>query len=155
MEDLPLFIDDELANKLYLRIQNYLPQNRHISGLSNRFRFSKYVKGGKFALHQDGIYQDPNNGHRSFMTLNIFLNDDYTKCEAFGYEAQLRRSWVYTGGETDFFDGESLGQVSNRRTAYPKVGRGALFYREIFHRGNKVTDGVKYLLRTDVMSPIT
>ena len=67
---------------------------------------------------------------RSCLTLNIFLNDDFE------------------GGETDFLfdDKQTL-----RFSAKPKAGRAMLFYSQQYHRGNKVTKGEKYLLRTDIM----
>ena len=63
------------------------------------------------------------------MTLNIFLNDNFE------------------GGETEFlYNNKTL-----RYSAKPKLGRGALFDAQQYHRGNVVMNGNKYLMRTDVM----
>jgi predicted 2-oxoglutarate/Fe(II)-dependent dioxygenase YbiX len=96
--------------------------------LNESFRFSKYTDGGFFDTHQDAVNQD-RHGRRSIMTVNIFLNS------------------AFSGGETDFlYDNKIL-----RTQAMPAAGRGAIFDQQIWHRGNKVTNGTKYMLRTDVM----
>lgn len=125
-----MLIDKDLANKLYQRIGNRIPKyfnGCRVVGLNDHFRMSKYYPGGYFLTHQDGYNQD-GEGNRSVMTLNIFLNDDFT------------------GGETDFFFEDG----SLRFSAKPKPGRGALFDHQHVHCGNKV-NGIKYLLRTDIM----
>ncbi len=134
--DRAMLDNKELAATLYKRLRNYIPQyvdGKRVHGLNNYFRFSKYYPGGEFAIHKDGINQDV-LGNRSIMTLNIFLNDDFE------------------GGETDFFHkSDNRGVKQLRRSVKPKSGSGALFYSQQYHRGNKVTKGIKYLLRTDVM----
>lgn len=64
-------------------------------------------------------------------TLNIFLNDDFT------------------GGETNRFS-----YTSEYKLCYsvkPQTGRASLFWANQYHKGNKVIEPFKYLLRTDVM----
>lgn len=122
------FIDSELSRKLLPRVLPHIPQDlRRICVLNETFRFSKYVDGGFFDIHRDTVNQD-RYGHRSIMTVNIFLNEGFH------------------GGETDFLD--ETGTLVIR--AIPKPGRAAVFDQQILHRGNKV-HGTKYLLRTDVM----
>jgi len=122
---------DEMATFLWNKIKLYLPKyyaNGEIVCLNTHFRYSKYEHGMEFSKHRDGINQDK-NGNRSVITFNIFLNDEFN------------------GGETDFFDDSGKLIVS----AKPKPGRAALFDSQILHCGNKVLNGCKYLLRTDVM----
>jgi len=66
----------------------------------------------------------------SYATLNIFLNDDFT------------------GGETIFYEKDKRTITEKCK---PKSGRGAFFYSQQFHEGAKITNGYKYLLRTDLM----
>ncbi len=123
---------DSMAQTLLEKIRPHLPshyQGGRLMCLNTHFRYSKYEHGMKFGQHRDGMNQD-RNGYRSVITFNIFLNDDFQ------------------GGETDFFD-DSRNLILS---AQPKSGRAALFDRGILHRGNKVLNGCKYLLRTDVMS---
>ena len=135
-----VFFDEHLAKELEQAISRYVPRDIKATRLSDRFRFSKYNPGGKFSLHQDGIYQDPRTGERSAYTLSIFLNDEFS------------------GGETAFFDGDNMIEAESNRnnplTTKPVIGRGVLFPREVYHCGNEVENGYKYLLRTDVMVSI-
>ena len=66
-------------------------------------------------------------------TLNIFLNDS--------------SSGLLEGGSTSFYTNK------RKRTQIiaPKAGMGALFYAKQYHSGDKIIEGYKYLLRTDVM----
>ncbi len=134
--DRAMLANKDLAAALFKRLKQYIPQfvdGKRVHGLNNYFRFSKYYPGGEFAIHKDGVNQDV-LGNRSAMTLNIFLNDDFE------------------GGETDFFhNANNRGIKELRRSVKPKTGSGVLFYSQQYHRGNKVTQGIKYLLRTDVM----
>lgn len=126
-----VFHDAQLAKIIEQRIHHYIPRGHYVS---DRFRFSHYEPNGKFDLHQDGIYQDPRTGHRSTTTLSVFLNDNFK------------------GGETEFFAGTSLSDARSAFIGYPVKGKGILFPREVYHRGNNVANGHKYLLRTDLMS---
>lgn len=131
--DRVILINQELSQKLFQRLQQKIDLPEYFDGhkiicLNDHFRFSKYHPGNEFGIHKDGINQDT-RGNRSIMTLNIFLNDQFT------------------GGETDFFWNDK----SFRYSAKPEAGRAALFDSQQYHCGNKVQDGYKYLLRTDVM----
>jgi hypothetical protein len=119
----------EFAQTIFNRISELLPDKlKGKIAVNDHFRFSKYVDGGFFDIHRDGINQDA-QGRRAIMTINIFLNSEFQ------------------GGETDFlFEDKTLAV-----RAVPKAGKGAVFDREILHRGNRVSSGFKYLLRTDVM----
>lgn len=131
-----VIIDDDLAKYLFEKIKHYLPptfKNQKILKLNNYFRFSRYIPGGRFKIHKDGINVDT-DGNRAVMTLNIFLND------------------VEDGGGTIFYtDNKGRNELLNVR---PKAGRGALFYNQIDHEGEVVKKGYKYLIRTDVMASI-
>lgn len=138
-----ILIDKNLADMLFERIKNSLPENLEYKGfkllyLNSHFRFSKYRAGGSFPLHCDGTNLDKDRADEhgetmSLFTLNIFLNDDFD------------------GGETEFFN-RHRGKYVSRYIAKPKAGRAALFYANQLHRGNKVKTPYKYLLRTDVMA---
>lgn len=133
-----LRIDKELADKLFVKIKPYLPETfkgmRPIK-LNDHFRYSKYNPGGLFTIHRDGINVDA-DGNRAIITLNIFLNIPEE------------------GGGTTFFERGKKQQLQKYVTIKPKPGRGALFYNQLYHQGDKVISGYKYLLRTDVMANI-
>jgi Rps23 Pro-64 3,4-dihydroxylase Tpa1-like proline 4-hydroxylase len=124
-----ILISDEYANLIHKRISHILPKHyREDISINTYFRFSKYVPGEYFSIHKDGLNQN-REGKRTIMTVNIFLNNE---CE---------------GGSTSFYDDNHKKVVS----VFPKVGTGAIFDREIYHSGDRVTSGIKYLFRTDVM----
>lgn len=126
--------DQKLADLLFERIKPYLPDNYNgnlIVGCNTRFRFSRYQPNGEFMMHRDGVNRN-SQGHYTGLTLNIFLNDE-------------RDGLI--GGSTSFYNED--------KTLYKKVkakkGRAGLFDREWLHSGDLVEDGLKYLLRTDIM----
>jgi prolyl 4-hydroxylase len=120
-----VIIDDkDRAEKLWERIQEYIPKLEGLSpvGVNERFRFYRYDPGQKFAWHRDGCYQRE-NGEKSYLTFMIYLNE--------GFE----------GGETSF----RIGKIP------PKQGRALFFLHPLLHQGDEVSKGRKYVLRTDVM----
>lgn len=131
--DRTIIVDEDLANRLYMTYKDRFPPSIRgmvPSHVNSTFRFSKYNEGGEFKIHKDGINQDSRGG-RSIATLNIFLNDDFE------------------GGETDFYKDD---QTTLRYSAAPSPGRGMLFDSQQYHCGNMVKNGIKWLIRTDLMS---
>lgn len=129
--DRAVLISGEWAAEFRRRIVGILPEAVRSACLVNdHFRFSKYLEGGFFDVHRDGVNVD-GSGNYAIFTVNVFLNS------GFG------------GGQTDFFNGK--GEIVVR--AEPKAGRGAIFDNHIYHCGNPVSGEYKYLLRTDVMIP--
>lgn len=102
-------------------------------GLNERLRFLRYKPGTFFSAHRDGSYTretGPRRGETSFVTCQLYLNQD---CQ---------------GGATRFlsdFDQESSVSV------IPKTGSVLLFDHDLLHEGCPVTDGRKYVIRTDIM----
>ncbi|WP_129778697.1 2OG-Fe(II) oxygenase [Peristeroidobacter soli] len=121
-----VIVDDvELAQRLWTRVGKLIPRRRHgrqVRGLNERLRYYRYTPGQQFTWHYDGAFQR-DNGEQSLLTFMIYLNE--------GYE----------GGSTQF---ESL-EVAG------KQGMALLFEHELLHQGGRVTAGVKYVLRSDVM----
>lgn len=120
------YYDDEFRSKLWERIKNLLPENAY--GILPKITLSMYNDYGFFPMHQDVQYE--HEGMFTKFTLNIFLNEDFS------------------GGETDFFMDN---KTTLRLSAKPKTGRGALFDEVIWHRGNTVTNGRKYLFRAHIL----
>ncbi len=70
-------------------------------------------------------------GEQSFMTLNIYL----TTIPSFA------------GGATRFLSSDQ--QVITK--IQPELGQALIFRDDVWHDGEELSEGVKYLLRTDVM----
>lgn len=90
-------------------------------GLPKDLRFYKYANGQRFKMHKDGPWSE--NGLSSKLTFLIYLNDDFV------------------GGSTVFKD----------LSVSPVAGDALLFIHDTWHEGSAVTEGVKYVLRSDVL----
>ena len=131
-----VIVDDaERAQSLYRRLAGHLAPSFHHRwqpvGLNERLRLYRYDVGQKFEWHRDGHFER-SNGERSQFTFMIYLNDDFD------------------GGTTSFCDDSGLMPDGPIRIA-PEKGMALLFHHPIMHRGDPVTKGRKYVLRTDVM----
>jgi len=121
-----VIIDDPaLAADLWERVREQIPavySRMHARGLNERFRFYRYQPGQRFAWHVDGAYER-SNGERSLLTFMIYLNEGYA------------------GGETRF----SALSISG------SAGMALVFDHQFRHEGAELVEGVKYVLRSDVM----
>ncbi len=132
-----VMIDDPaMAEMLFERVRPFLPErvrDWEPCGLNERFRYYRYTRGQKFDWHCDGEYHR-RNAEESKLTFMIYLNGGIA------------------GGETMFHLHE--GRVSDADAdlrVLPWAGKALLFRHELLHTGAMVLDGVKYVLRTDVM----
>lgn len=101
-------------------------------GLNERLRFLKYGQGHFFAPHQDlrfvrGPECGKKAGETSYITVQLYLNDKFK------------------GGATRFLGGKRHYDVK------PKIGTVLIFDHDILHEGSKVTGGIKYSVRSDIM----
>ncbi|GAA4023409.1 hypothetical protein GCM10022409_04070 [Hymenobacter glaciei] len=119
------YSDAALADALWLRAQPFLPtepDGAPAVGVHDQFRFYRYDVGERFNKHKDGRIRHSTE-IASRWTFLLYLNDDFT------------------GGETEF---ETL-------TVAPQRGAALCFRHELRHKGCSVTQGRKYVLRTDVL----
>lgn len=123
------FNDPELEHKLNL----VFGDNKDIvsgfpgfefTGVNDLFRVYRYSPGQEFKTHMDGTYEKSDT-ERSKITVLVYLND------------------AFEGGETEF--------VIPHRVVSPTTGKLLLFTHKQLHKGNMVSDGLKYVLRTDLM----
>lgn len=101
-------------------------------GLNDKFRCSKYYPGDVFGQHCDAAFVHSDT-RRSHFTVNIYMNN------------------IFKGGCTRFFPRTLKDSVDVK----PEPGM-ALIFRQppdkaLTHDGEKVEEGLKYLLRTDIM----
>ncbi|MBI3134559.1 MAG: 2OG-Fe(II) oxygenase [Bacteroidetes bacterium] len=120
-----LFTDSGLADKLWNTVNPFVVKkygNSVAVGLNEMFRFYKYEPGQRFKRHRDGNYIR-NEREASFFTLMIYLNSNFK------------------GGSTRF----------ENAAIKPETGMALIFEHSLMHEGTPVEEGVKYVLRTDIM----
>ena len=117
--------DSDLSATLWDRFKDYAPESvagwKPI-GFNERIRFYRYDRYQIFRWHSDGRFAR-NEREESRYTFMIYLNDDFD------------------GGFTDF----------RAFKVYPVAGMALCFHHPLLHEGATVTNGRKYVLRTDVM----
>ncbi|MFK7786734.1 MAG: 2OG-Fe(II) oxygenase, partial [Crocinitomicaceae bacterium] len=124
-----LDMNTERAEDYWDRLREFHPPilgNSRAIGLNELFRFYKYNATQRFKRHRDGSYVR-NEEEFSAYTFMIYLNDDYL------------------GGETSF----------NDVVVEPKKGTALIFRHELKHEGKPIINGVKYVLRSDIMYQLT
>ena len=98
--------------------------------LNERLRFLRYDPGHKFEAHHDGEYWRPDGIERSYITVQLYLNE--------GFE----------GGSTTFIHPHKHWE---KKEVVPKIGSVLVFEHAILHEGSALIEGRKYCVRTDVM----
>ena len=115
----------ELAQSWWIRAKKFVPAqlgNSLAIGFNELFRFYQYGVGHRFKKHADESYAR-NHEESSYFTFMVYLNDDFN------------------GGETRFREHEIV----------PKRGTALFFLHSLEHEGSEVSQGTKYVLRTEVM----
>ncbi|SEN02997.1 WD domain-containing protein, G-beta repeat-containing protein [Stigmatella aurantiaca] len=133
--------DAALADTVFARLRPFLPERLvdasgdtwHLQGLNPRFRYCRYRGGQRFCIHRDGAYA-PSPRVRSHLTCMLYLND----------------AQEFSGGATRYYadrseEAELLGAVR------PEAGTLIVFDHALWHDGEAVSAGTKYVLRTDVL----
>ena len=126
--DRVMFDDPELARRLVEaarpRVPERLERDWVLCGANERLRCYRYRPGQHFAPHFDGAFHR-HDDERSLLTFLVYLNG----CRA--------------GGSTRLLD---LGV-----DVQPAAGLGLIFNHHLLHEGAPVVEGVKYVVRTDLM----
>ncbi|CAF1204171.1 unnamed protein product [Rotaria sordida] len=129
-----------LANEFFLRVEDFLPKqwpgekntsHWELMNLNERIRICRYEPGQYFTPHFDGIYKR-SYMEQSQLTIMAYLNDSFT------------------GGNTNFLDDSSKPHPITYALK-PETGMVLIFQHEMFHEGEAVLTGKKYIMRSDVM----
>lgn len=129
-----MFQNREIADQLWQRASEFVPaeyEGRSADGVNELLRFYRYDPGERFEWHQDFPYI-ADDGRQSYLTFMIYLNDGFQ------------------GGETSFDDAFSA-EPFDEFQVVPRRGMALFFVHETHHKGEPVTAGRKYVLRTDIM----
>jgi len=123
--DRVIFDDHDFANNLFERARIFLPKvinGCSLSGFNERFRFYRYTGSQFFDWHSDGSHVRTDK-EESLLTFIVYLSADFDD----GY---TQFAWD---------------------KVYPKVGMALVFPHNLKHRAVPAKNGIKYVLRTDVM----
>jgi prolyl 4-hydroxylase len=127
-QDRVMVDDHEAADDLFSRLEPHLPkaiEQFRLIGLNERLRYYRYAPGQEFIEHMDHWYR-PSPNRITLHTVLVYFNGDFT------------------GGETRF--SEQLDRV-----VIPEAGLVAIFQHKVRHEGCRVTSGVKYAMRTELL----
>ena len=125
----------ELARELFARLRSGLPETTtdakgarwRLAGLNPYLRVLRYRPGDFFLGHPDGCFS-PSANRRSFMTVLLYLNEGYQ------------------GGFTTIYD--SAGRAL---PVAPRTGMALVHHHRVWHEVPMLREGVKHVIRTDVM----
>jgi predicted 2-oxoglutarate/Fe(II)-dependent dioxygenase YbiX len=134
--------DPALATRLLQRLRPHVPATLHAHGedwqldsLNERLRLCRYRPGQAFHIHQDGVHHR-SASLRSHLTFMVYLTD--------GDE--------FEGGDTLFYDrGPGIEPPRVVGRLRPRAGSLIVFDHALWHAGEQVTAGVKYIVRSDVL----
>ena len=126
-----------LAQHLYLTCKPHIPNQLNLNNMSlsidslnERLRYCKYAKQQAFSIHRDGVFYK-NDNQQSAFTFLLYLNNHND----------------FVGGETTFYKDQHGNKVL--ASYKPDIGDVAVFDHRIWHSGNEVHKGSKYILRSD------
>lgn len=124
--DRVIWDNTKVAEQLFEQVKDMLPtiEDWEPTGLNERFRFYRYKDGQKFKPHVDGAHKRSDT-EVSLITMLLYLNEG--------------------------FEGGSTFLIGINEEVKPKEGMLLFFDHKILHSGASVTEGTKYVLRTDVM----
>jgi hypothetical protein len=121
---------------------------RTIAGLNEQLRFYRYDPGQRFKAHMDGSIQR-DTGEVSQLTFMVYLNDDFEGgCTTFFISKPIRGNGPTNPGQSVLMPRQA---PRPRIQVKPKTGMALVFAHRLLHEGEAVTQGRKYVLRTDVM----
>ncbi|KAF9144915.1 hypothetical protein BGX30_010999 [Mortierella sp. GBA39] len=151
-------VDDvQFAKDVWERVKAYIPpvwEGRPVVGMNERLRFLKYFPGDQFAPHMDGEYRRTDgSGEVTKITIQFYLNGG----EKDGDDG-------LQGGETSFLSERSFGRLPGagsmtkaketeveRIAVACRTGQALIFQHDLIHEGSRVVEGVKYVVRGDIL----
>ncbi|MFY7670502.1 2OG-Fe(II) oxygenase [Tenacibaculum sp. MEBiC06402] len=139
-------IDDyEFSDYLFSRIKDFIPKDIAVKAISDKeigswklkklnskFRICRYLSNQYFHKHLDGVYYLSSH-EQSKLTFMIYLNG----------------SEEFEGGRTLFFNSKQSDEII--ASYKPVKGDLIIFDHNIWHSGERIESGEKYVLRSDII----
>lgn len=164
--------DDKLAEKLALKLRQYIPDdltylddgNVYLNSITkgsewkpnyiyNKMRIYKYIPGQSFPEHHDYkvrrriITENDEYIEQSFTTVLVYLNQDFEDGQTGYWPDETGIHCRFRKGADDSSSKQKLHQI----VITPQTGKAILQYQNILHEGISPKKGDKYILRTDVI----
>jgi WD40 repeat protein len=132
-----LVIDSHaLSRLLFDKVREHLPQRLDgglsLHGINERFRYCRYAPGQRFSRHLDGIHHRSEKVH-SRLTFLLYLNS----------------ADRLEGGRTLFYKARTGSEVW--AAWMPSQGDLVIFDHNIWHEGEELVAGEKFILRSDIL----
>lgn len=136
--------DEELAEKMTKKLKPMLDSLNlvefekdglecELKSVNSRFRLCRYQEGQEFRIHQDGVHYK-SKFVKSILTFMIYLNEEFDN------------------GHTIFFkSGPSSNPPEEMGKYKPQCGDLIVFDHELWHSGEIVNNGIKYVMRSDII----
>lgn len=125
-----------LSKKIYNILKNNEYFNNENIFINDTWYYTKYNIGMELGNHMDGSIKINNIDRNIYMkseeTLLIYLNNDFT------------------GGKT-YFMSEYGDNATILKTVIPSQGKALILKQNVWHKGEIIKTGTKYLLRTDIL----
>lgn len=134
-----------IAETLFSKIKSHVPAQIEVEGiakeeegiwdlsqLNNRIRICRYLPGQYFNKHLDGVHFRSKE-LQSKLTFMVYLNN----------------SEEYQGGRTLFFNSKEDDRII--QSFLPERGDLIIFDHNLWHSGEEVLHGEKYILRSDIL----
>ena len=136
--------DMHAAQVIYERVKAFIPAQIHAQNgewhpisLNHRFRFCRYKPGGHFNPHYDAPYISKSGEELSKYTFMLYLNGVHSNED---------------GGATNFLNFKDHRVYLSVK---PEAGMAIVFKHRIYHEGERLKAGIKYLMRSDVVFKFT
>jgi len=137
--------NEEFAQQLFQKIKNYIPDIIETEGMSKqesgtwklnslntRIRICRYLPNQYFNKHLDGVHY-VSAEQQSKLTFMIYLNGNED----------------FEGGRTLFFESKESDSILS--SYEPEKGDLIIFDHNLWHSGETVLKGEKYILRSDII----
>ncbi|KAJ7054194.1 hypothetical protein C8F01DRAFT_1064081 [Mycena amicta] len=147
--------DETFIASLYGRVVDLLPQTVNggvVRGINKRFRLYRYRPGALYRPHIDGAW--PASGMTTTSPPSYIYDSDPSVYSRLTFLIYLNDN--FSGGCTTFFLPGAEAGVMDARPVQPRTGTVCVFPHgmalgSLLHEGSGVTEGAKYVIRTEVL----
>ncbi|KAF9126931.1 hypothetical protein BGW39_006231 [Mortierella sp. 14UC] len=154
--------DTEFTAQLWHRIKAHVPavwEGRPVVGMNERLRFLKYFPNDQFAPHMDGEYRRTDgSGEVTKVTVQFYLNGEGDVEEGGdglglkgGETSFLSETYRFGGGGRDKKKKKDEEEEEARVAVTCRTGQALIFQHDLVHEGSRVLQGVKYVVRGDIL----